>query len=213
MICCDWGVSINWTALSSIATAVMAIVTFITIYYNRKQIKEIQRQWNETNRARLAFSIVALNRFFYLKIENVGNETAYDVRISINASFLDKMLIQDFKNFLYNLCQKKLFLPPNKVMYYLLSPIYISSSLTIQHTSYSCQEINSNLDILINEPFVITGTYNGNRKITETLTINQCTGSVVVDSPKVQKLDDIYKELKNMNRKLQNIACKNKLES
>ena len=143
---------------------------------------------------------MSLNRFFYLKIENVGNETAYDVRISINASFLDKMLIQDFKNFLYNLCQKKLFLPPNKVMYYLLSPIYSSSSLTIQHTSYSCQEINSNLDILINEPFVITGTYNGNRKITETLTINQCTGSVVVDSPKVQKLDDIYKELKNLTK-------------
>ena len=31
MICCDLGASINWTALSSIATAVMAIVTFITI--------------------------------------------------------------------------------------------------------------------------------------------------------------------------------------
>lgn len=51
MICFDFGGSIDWTAVSAIATLLMTIATFITIIYSRKQMKEIQRQWEENNKA------------------------------------------------------------------------------------------------------------------------------------------------------------------
>lgn len=217
MICFDTGLPIDWTAISAIATLLMTIATFVTILYNRKQLKEIQRQWVETNGARLAFSIIASNGLLYLKIENVGNETAYNVKISINKTFLNKILVQDYKNFLCELCEKEICIPPKRVIYYALSPIYTSKSRSTQHASYYSEEINKNLDILIDEPFIVTGTYNENKKITEILTINQSTGSIIVNTPEVEELLNINKTLLNINKifkdmseKIQNIIGETK---
>ena len=55
-----------WTMISAIATAVMALATFITIVITLWQIKENQR-------ARLIFSIVRKDDYVCLKIENIGN--------------------------------------------------------------------------------------------------------------------------------------------
>ena len=112
MICFDFGGSIDWTAVSAIATLLMTIATFITIIYSRKQMKEIQRQWEENNKARLAFSIISESGLFMLKIENAGNRTAYDVHINIDDEFIDKMLIADFANQLKELSEKKMVLRP-----------------------------------------------------------------------------------------------------
>lgn len=207
MICFDLGTSIDWTAVSAIATLLMTIATFVTIVYNRKQINEIQRQWREENKARLIFSIISDNGLFLLKIENIGKEVAYDTRISINNSFLDKMLIQDFKDSLLNLCDKKMYLPPKRIIYCIIHPTYSSGTTVTKHASYSCEQTNQVLDTLINEPIIITGEFSGKEKVMETLTINNSTGSIIVNSPEVKEMDKINKELKNTTKKLQDIAA------
>ena len=94
MICFDLGGSVDWTAVSAIATLLMTIATFVTIIYTRKQMKEVQKQWEETNKAHLAFSIISDSGLFMLKIENAGNRTAYDVHIDIDDEFINKKLIE-----------------------------------------------------------------------------------------------------------------------
>lgn len=134
------GISINWTAISSVATAVMAFATFLTIYYNRKQIKEMQKQWYEANKARIIFSIISYRKLFLLKIENIGNETAYNVQISINDSFKNKMLVVEYKERLNNLSKKRLYMPPHNAIYYQLSPVYISGTLNTEYSTYNSEQ-------------------------------------------------------------------------
>lgn len=41
----NWNLqTFDWTSIGSIATAVMAIATFITLWMNRTQLKELKQQ-------------------------------------------------------------------------------------------------------------------------------------------------------------------------
>lgn len=190
--------AINWNAISSIATLLMAIATFATILYSKKQIKEIRRQWYEANRARLAFNVVTYKSVILLKIENIGKESIRDLTLNINEEFLNKMVIRELVSSLQKICNKRMCLSPGRSMYYILSSKYEVQHSTIEGHSYSREEINRHLDSIINEPLIITGLYNG-EKISEKIIISQYLGSVVVDNNEVIKLDNIYQELKKMN--------------
>ena len=39
--------------ISALATSIMAIATFITIRQNKKQLKEMKRQWEEEHRPKI----------------------------------------------------------------------------------------------------------------------------------------------------------------
>ena len=76
-----------WTMISAIATAAMAIATFVTIIISLWQNKESQR-------ARLIFSIVRKDDYVCLKVENIGNTIASDIHMSFSQNFKE-MLICD----------------------------------------------------------------------------------------------------------------------
>ena len=50
-------VSNIWTAISAIATALMAIATFVTIYYNGKRWRKEDKRREYDERPRLVYSI------------------------------------------------------------------------------------------------------------------------------------------------------------
>lgn len=201
MICFDIGRSIDWTAVSAIATLLMTIATFVTIIYNRKQIKEIQRQWHEEHKARLLFSIVVYNGMFLLKIENAGKRVAYNIHLNINDSFLNKMLVKNSRERITNIFGKNLYMQPGRIIYCSISPIYGTDSLCTQDgLSYSREQINNNLDILIKEPIVLTGSYNNKEVINEQFTIDDFIGSIVVQDPISEAIDDCNKTLKKINK-------------
>ena len=204
MICFDFGGSIDWTAVSAIATLLMTIATFITIIYSRKQMKEIQRQWEEKNKARLAFSIISESGLFMLKIENAGNRTAYDVHINIDDEFIDKMLIADFANQLKGLSEKKMVLRPGRILYYAISPIQSdkANTHTTQNGSYSHSEVNDNLNIIFKEPIIIKGSYNEHEKINECFSIDDFVGSIIVYSQTEKGLKEISKQVKELSKTL-----------
>lgn len=207
MICFDFGVSIDWTAVSAIATLLMTIATFVTIIYNRKQIKEIQRQWNEEHKARLLFSIVVNNGLFLLKIENAGKRSAYNIHIEINDSFLDKMLIKSSRDRMINMLSKNLYMQPGRIIYCSISPTYGTGSLqTNVGLSYSGEQINKNLDILKKEPIVLRGSYNNQEIINEEFTMDDFIGSIVVQDPISESIDECNKTLKNINKEISTIV-------
>ena len=81
--------TIDWTAVSAIASALMVLVTLLTLYQNRKQLKELQRQWEEERNPNIIVSLgMAQNRLF-LKISNIGMLPAYNVKLQVNQDFIN----------------------------------------------------------------------------------------------------------------------------
>lgn len=201
MICFDLGASIDWTAVSSIATAIMAIATFITIYYNRKQIKEIQREWDESNRAILEISIIATDTMYVLKIQNIGNQTASHICVKIDDTFLNAMLLEDAKKILKDLSAQKKILLPHASLYYGLSPLLFTEEFKTTNHSYQQKEIFTNVKSLLKTPLHIIVEYN-NHKIDKTFTINDYVDSFIIYEPIETSLMQISNSLNSIKKSL-----------
>lgn len=65
------------TYLGAIASLVLALLTYRIVLQNRAQI-----------RARLAFSVVIYEMGYYLKISNLGQENAYNIKLCIDENFI-----------------------------------------------------------------------------------------------------------------------------
>ena len=86
MLCIESS-TINWTAVSSIVSFIMVIATFVTLFVNSRQLKEMKRQWKEEHRPNVQVSIVVKNKTFCVRVNNVGNELAANVRLHFNSFF------------------------------------------------------------------------------------------------------------------------------
>ena len=67
--------TIDWVTISAFITAIMALIAGITLRQNHLQLKELKRQWEATNRARLNFSIIFNRGSFLLKISSDSRHT------------------------------------------------------------------------------------------------------------------------------------------
>lgn len=183
--------TIDWVAISAAISLLMVIATFITLWQNRKQLNEIKKQWNEERRARLEFSIVAIDKCFMLKIENIGKNRAKDIKLSFNKDFVDLVYVESHKKHLDLTSSKKISLQSRNAYYSLISPTYHDIDITFrppglpaQH--FSSEEIRENNNKLVKVPLRITGSYldenNQKYEINEELYINDYMGSVVVDN-------------------------------
>lgn len=65
-------ISIDWVAFGTIATFTMAIATFWSLYQNRKQLRELKRQWNEQNRAKVTPILIRKGNKIHLRIRNIS---------------------------------------------------------------------------------------------------------------------------------------------
>ena len=83
--------TIDWTAVSAIVTALMMCATFYTVFQNRKQLKELKRQWEEDNRPRIYPRIITYNKAYFLEFFNSGKVDAFDVDININQTFIKNL--------------------------------------------------------------------------------------------------------------------------
>lgn len=78
-----WG-----TYLSALASFAMVIITWITLRQNKEQLNELKRQWNEKNKPIIHLTIEYIEKAFFLKVENIGNETLTKVRIVLGEKAL-----------------------------------------------------------------------------------------------------------------------------
>ncbi|MBR5352828.1 MAG: hypothetical protein IK126_03870 [Bacteroidales bacterium] len=80
-----WGVY-----LGSIGTLIMAVIAFSSLKQNdllakqnEDQLKEIKRQWEEQNRARLSCSLAIGKDCIYIEIKNIASVPAHNVNVSL----------------------------------------------------------------------------------------------------------------------------------
>ncbi len=79
---------IDWTAIAAVASLIMVIATFLTLLQNRRQVRELKRQWSEQNKPIIIYDIQEFGSWFFLVIKNIGNSPAYDFQIKLSGDFL-----------------------------------------------------------------------------------------------------------------------------
>ena len=104
------------TTISSIATALMAIGTFITIVITIKQNREALR-------ARLIFAIVRKDDYVCLKVANVGNSVATNIQIRFSQNLKDMLMVDTLKERFQLLERTPLSIDAHDAKYYCIVPI------------------------------------------------------------------------------------------
>lgn len=195
---------INWNVLGTVATLLMTIATFLTLYQNRLQLNELKRQWKDIHDPKLVFSIVSSEGMFHLKVLNIGGSIAFNVKLIICDSFIDKLLFSGIKDMLKSLNSSFFTLNPNEVRYFMISPIYNQGAFTIFGERISINKVHENIDKIKFEPIVITGSYNDSFSISEKFVIDNFISNSITVS------DEVVAQLKIMNTILKECASKNK---
>jgi len=76
--------TIDWVAISALASFAMVFVTWLSL-------RQMRRQWREERRPRLNFSIAVNQSWYELKISNLGKENAYNIALNFNAKFIETL--------------------------------------------------------------------------------------------------------------------------
>lgn len=150
--------TIDWTAISAIASAVMVLVTLLTLCQNRKQLKELRRQWEEERMPNLIVSLGIAQKGLYLKINNVGMLPAYNVKLQVNEDFLTHL----------EACSKKCF---NSI----IEPFYIDG----RSTKYVYIAYGNDIDTAFKDKQVVlkvSGTYCNDRQIDFSCNMDEIAG-------------------------------------
>lgn len=187
------------TYLAAIASFAMVLVTWWTLKQNKEQndaliaqneeilrnsneqLLELKRQWDETNRARLTFSIISYDGLFLLKITNCGTMTAFNVSVIFNKEFIDNHFSSKIKDSLLHLGLKPFCIEAGVSKYYYLSPIYSDSSYNIGNESFTGDQVNRWLNAHKSDKICLSGSYNDKYRIAEEFSIEEfINGGIIV---------------------------------
>ncbi len=160
LCCVDWNVV---SAISNIAMATIALVSlvfsFYLLYHDRKQrIEDV--------RARINCSIVFWKDNYFLKIENVGKETAYDIHVQVEGKPISDNPYDHVKSVFSSLPNKTLVLSAGEKLYFIISPgITHNRNMGIGDDRHTSVEVNNWLKQYDEEKIIISGIYNDKYKI------------------------------------------------
>ena len=111
-------------------TLAYVVTTFFIVISNnrmadatRKQVHELQRQFQEQNRPHVCIGFESVRGgLICLSIENTGNSPARDVRVSINEEFMVSLPLDRFKELVRKFTQSAIYLSPRQKLSF--SPQY-----------------------------------------------------------------------------------------
>ena len=103
--------NIDWTAISAIATLVMAFATFLALGQSRKQLSEMKRQWLEEQKPNIEATLVHSPNAIgvdstCIQLFNYGKGIANNISISFDDTFLNQMPFQSLRNHLIEIQAK-----------------------------------------------------------------------------------------------------------
>lgn len=111
----------SWsTFLSAIASFAMVLITWCSLKQNEKQLNELKRQWDEKKRARLSFSIIPSQKWYFLKITNIGGESAFNINLKFNSDFIDNISIENAQKFFMKLQENPFSIESGRSKYLLI---------------------------------------------------------------------------------------------
>lgn len=161
ILCC-----VNWDAVSAISNIAMAIIALASLAFSFYLLYRDRKQRIEDVRARINCSIVTWKNNYFLKIQNVGKETAYDIHLKIEGKPISDNPYEHVKSVLAELFNKSLVLPAGEKLHFIISPgITHNRTIGIDDDRHTSEEVNNWLKQYDDEKIVISGIYNNKYKI------------------------------------------------
>lgn len=103
----DWAMVII-TGIYVVATIFICLANIKTAKASKEQLKEMQRQFAEANRAEIEVEFHYLRRTWYVvRFVNRGEKTAQHVKISVAQSFIDSLPEESFQKELERLKERE----------------------------------------------------------------------------------------------------------
>lgn len=80
----------NQGAIIALLTAIMVVVNIFLWRANHKQLKQLKKQWKESQNPHLSVGIVSIGQVIYLEVVNIGYSTAVKTKFTFDAEILKK---------------------------------------------------------------------------------------------------------------------------
>lgn len=148
-----------FTAVSAIATAVMAVTAFFTLRQNRKQLEVMKQQWFEDRKPIVEAALISPPYCFKepslaIELANIGKTVAEDITIILEEDFIKSYCNKSIEQQIRQICSQKYHLAPNERTFLTICAIKPEGSkktLLGKQVSDSVlkklEEINSNANI------------------------------------------------------------------
>ena len=190
----------SWDILTSVGTFVMAIVSGITliILYRSSQAKlfatiSVHTSISKNNKKK---------KYWCLDITNIGQKTAFNIRLDIDRSFVRSLPIKSERKILKDLMGRKFIINPQDTKIYPLCPISVGKD---EYTDcYKIGEykkvVDSWLEINYDEPFIVKLKYNSRwfwKRYSFTLQEYDTRGAIFNEDEKIIKVEIINGKTEN----------------
>ena len=209
---------VNWEAVSAISNIVMAAIAFMSLGVSFYLLHKERKQRIEDNRARIDFSIIKHMHGYYLCVENVGKETAYDIKVYVSGLPIENNLYDFVKKVFVDLKDSSFVLKGGAKRYFYISPSIMEYNIKLPWKEKRTKdEINNWLKEYDSKAITINGKYNNKYPIKERFTIRdfnilgtfQIPSSIesiagVVSDMDTYTLNEIKDSLNNIADKIEN---------
>lgn len=169
--------TVDWTAVAAVMSFLMIVVTLISLCQSKQQLKELKRQWEEANRPRLTFGVVRWHGLFLLKITNVGNVVATDIKLRFEEEYLSS-LFERCAEMLRGL-ERPFCIEAKGTKYYLIGASK-GGQLAVGNKIMSENEVDKWVDEHVSDLIKITGSYGGKYSVTECFSIEMFLNKGIV---------------------------------
>lgn len=179
------------------ATYISAIASFTMVFITWRTLRQMQLQWNEEQRARLVFSIDAMQGIYVLKIRNIGKSDAYKISIKFNDDYIKCILADSIRETYEKLQAHSFSLESEKTRYLYISNTNSSKASTHNYgkQSFSNMEVNDWIENNKDQEIIITGAYCERYQINETLKLSD----IMIDGA-LRIRDDLTVALESINK-------------
>lgn len=209
-VCC-----VNWEAVNAISNIVMTVIAFFSLGYSICLLVRDRKQRIEDKRARLDSYIIKYIYGYYLCIENVGKETAYDISVNVSGLPIENNLYDFVKKVFHDLKDTSFILKGGAKRYFYISPPIMEFNTRLPWKELkNKEEINLWLKEYDNKTITIVGEYNNKYSFKEDFSIRdfnvlgtfQIPGPIesiarVVSDMDTYTLNDIKDSLRNIANK------------
>lgn len=198
----------NWTAAAAIGNFLMVAVTYWSI-------RESQKQWRESRRARVIISVVFANEAFLLRLENIGDVPAHIKKISFNRFFTEDLMSKQSNMKFRDLAAHGIHINAKTSKYYEIHPSLglESSNYTMTHEFFGRQQISEWYQVHKSDEMKVSCQYQSiddETLYTETFVsaLESHFGSLIVCDNEVDAILQVNKSLKNLSKQLDKIDKK-----
>ena len=218
--------NIDWAAVSAISNMVIAFIALATLIYSICLLFRERNRRKEDLRARLDCSIIKYQNAYYLLIENIGKEAAYDVNIVVKGKVIDEGLYDSVHDTFTKLAMTQLIFKGGEKKYFFLCPDRITKNVLYPwQQKETADDINQWISVHENDEITINIPYNKRYNLSRSFTIKNFdfVGSARILEPIEQisgvisdmdcfTLDEIKQALTSIADKLELIKIENRNE-